>query len=313
MGISFRFRRGTAATWASVNPVLAAGEPGRATDTGLFKIGDGSTAWNSLLPAFAGHYDHSGSNPLVEWATVGSASAIHLLAGAGSTAPYVLGIGVDNDLSGGAAANGLTISVKSSKGVGAGVNLETTSGSTALGFLGANFGPGKMVELRKGGNVEATGTLLSLRNDFGATQGDLFEWGTTSGDLKGYIGPTGDLVIQHSSTNKHATRFAPSSGGNLQVMYQYSGSAGLWFSSAIATTSNNLSIQSGAAAAAIGSESLNTLIQLQNGNSLGFFGVTPVTRRSAIASPTGGTTIDSQARTAIDAIRTALSTLGLTS
>lgn len=41
-------RRGTAATWASTNPTLAAGETGYETDTGKIKIGTGSTAWASL-------------------------------------------------------------------------------------------------------------------------------------------------------------------------------------------------------------------------------------------------------------------------
>ena len=41
-------RRGTAAQWTSTNPTLASGEWGYETDTGLAKIGDGSTAWTSL-------------------------------------------------------------------------------------------------------------------------------------------------------------------------------------------------------------------------------------------------------------------------
>jgi len=41
-------RRGTASQWTSTNPVLAAGEQGFETDTLKLKIGDGSTAWNSL-------------------------------------------------------------------------------------------------------------------------------------------------------------------------------------------------------------------------------------------------------------------------
>jgi hypothetical protein len=41
-------RRGTAATWTSTNPTLAAGEVGFETDTGKFKIGDGSSTWNGL-------------------------------------------------------------------------------------------------------------------------------------------------------------------------------------------------------------------------------------------------------------------------
>jgi hypothetical protein len=41
-------RRDTAANWTSVNPTLASGEIGLETDTGRYKIGNGSTPWNSL-------------------------------------------------------------------------------------------------------------------------------------------------------------------------------------------------------------------------------------------------------------------------
>ena len=41
-------RRGAASLWTSTNPTLAAGEIGYETDTGLFKIGDGTTTWTSL-------------------------------------------------------------------------------------------------------------------------------------------------------------------------------------------------------------------------------------------------------------------------
>ena len=42
-------KRGTASSWTSANTVLAAGEIGFETDTKKMKVGDGSTAWNSLL------------------------------------------------------------------------------------------------------------------------------------------------------------------------------------------------------------------------------------------------------------------------
>jgi hypothetical protein len=45
-------RRDTAANWTSNNPTLAAGEIGLETDTAKFKMGDGSTAWNSLAYAY---------------------------------------------------------------------------------------------------------------------------------------------------------------------------------------------------------------------------------------------------------------------
>ena len=49
-----QLRRGTAAQWVSANPVLASGEQGYETDTGKLKIGNGSTAWNSLSYAITG-------------------------------------------------------------------------------------------------------------------------------------------------------------------------------------------------------------------------------------------------------------------
>ena len=41
-------RRDTAANWTAANPTLLAGELGYETDTGKWKVGDGSTAWTSL-------------------------------------------------------------------------------------------------------------------------------------------------------------------------------------------------------------------------------------------------------------------------
>lgn len=48
MATRMQQRRGTAAQWTSANPILAAGEIGFETDTGKFKIGDGSSAWSAL-------------------------------------------------------------------------------------------------------------------------------------------------------------------------------------------------------------------------------------------------------------------------
>jgi hypothetical protein len=44
-------RRDTAANWTAENPTLLAGELGYETDTGKWKVGDGSTAWTSLAYA----------------------------------------------------------------------------------------------------------------------------------------------------------------------------------------------------------------------------------------------------------------------
>lgn len=43
-----QLKRGTAARWMELNPILAAGEPGFEYDTKKMKIGDGNTAWCDL-------------------------------------------------------------------------------------------------------------------------------------------------------------------------------------------------------------------------------------------------------------------------
>lgn len=43
-----QIRRGAAASWTASNPILAQGELGYETDTQKIKIGNGSSAWNSL-------------------------------------------------------------------------------------------------------------------------------------------------------------------------------------------------------------------------------------------------------------------------
>lgn len=53
MAVKIQFRRGTASQWSSANPTLDAGEVGVETDSGRFKVGDGTTAWNSLDYALA--------------------------------------------------------------------------------------------------------------------------------------------------------------------------------------------------------------------------------------------------------------------
>jgi hypothetical protein len=52
--VAFKTRRDTQANWASNNTVLAAGEQGYETDTGLTKHGDGTTAWNLLAYSATG-------------------------------------------------------------------------------------------------------------------------------------------------------------------------------------------------------------------------------------------------------------------
>lgn len=48
MAVKIQLRRDTSANWTSANPTLSSGEMGVETDTQKVKVGNGSTAWNSL-------------------------------------------------------------------------------------------------------------------------------------------------------------------------------------------------------------------------------------------------------------------------
>ena len=48
MIVRIQVRRGTATEWATSNPVLATGEFGYETDTGMLKVGNGATMWSQL-------------------------------------------------------------------------------------------------------------------------------------------------------------------------------------------------------------------------------------------------------------------------
>ena len=46
---SIQFKRGMAARWTELNPVLEEGQPGFVIDENRLKIGDGKTPWKELL------------------------------------------------------------------------------------------------------------------------------------------------------------------------------------------------------------------------------------------------------------------------
>lgn len=93
--VRIQVRRGTAADWTSVNPVLAAGELGVESDTNLFKFGNGSTAWTALA------YANKNNAEVIEIAQDAIDAALSL--GAGLTKSYndgtnTISITVDSDV-----------------------------------------------------------------------------------------------------------------------------------------------------------------------------------------------------------------------
>ena len=53
MKTTIQLKRGLLMRWETINPILAAGEPGWATDAYILKVGDGVHSW-SELPALTG-------------------------------------------------------------------------------------------------------------------------------------------------------------------------------------------------------------------------------------------------------------------
>ena len=82
MAVRIQLRRDTAANWVSSNPTLRAGEIGIETDTLKFKVGTGSTPWNSIT-AYANVVPGDLNNTLDGYLEVGdlSVTVAELVAG----------------------------------------------------------------------------------------------------------------------------------------------------------------------------------------------------------------------------------------
>ena len=88
MATKIQLRRDTSANWTSLNPTLSSGEIGYETNTGKFKIGNGSTLW-SALDYFLDSSDLSGyltaSSASTTYLTQASASTTYLTQASAST------------------------------------------------------------------------------------------------------------------------------------------------------------------------------------------------------------------------------------
>ena len=73
---TFKLKRGTAARWAEVNPILEQGEPGFVYDTNRLKIGDGVTPWNDL-PYIDGKREVSNFDFIDDFPEVGDENMIY--------------------------------------------------------------------------------------------------------------------------------------------------------------------------------------------------------------------------------------------
>ena len=89
MATKIQVRRDSSADWTTINPVLSEGEIGFETNTGKFKIGNGSSVW-SALDYFID------SSDLSEYLTTSSASTTYLTQASASTTYQTKVANVDN-------------------------------------------------------------------------------------------------------------------------------------------------------------------------------------------------------------------------
>jgi hypothetical protein len=142
MAVQIQFRRGTAAEWTAANTLLAQGEMGLEWDTNKFKIGTGSTYWNSL------GYSSGQTGPTGPTGPSGSSIAM-ISANQGST---------------------ISSSTSYINFTGAGVTASATGGSVTVTISG---GAGSSNSASLGGLPASSYALLSGANFTGASVGGL--------------------------------------------------------------------------------------------------------------------------------------------
>lgn len=76
LNTTFKLKRGTAARWVEVNPILEQGEPGFVYDENRLKIGDGVTPWNDL-PYIDGKREVTNYNYVNDFPAIGDSNIIY--------------------------------------------------------------------------------------------------------------------------------------------------------------------------------------------------------------------------------------------
>lgn len=131
-------RRGTAASWTSTNPTLAAGEWGLETDTGKTKIGDGATAWASL--PYASLSVTAGTGISVSTASNVSTVTNTMATTIDAKGDLVAGTGADTFSRLAAGANGLFLTTDSAEATG--LKWSTVPGTSTAGTAKISSGFG---------------------------------------------------------------------------------------------------------------------------------------------------------------------------
>lgn len=166
MATQIQLRRGTASAWTTANPVLAVGEMGLETDTGKFKVGNGSSTWTALVYS---------SGPAGPTGATGLTGPTGLTGSTGATGPT--GLTGSAGPTGAAGANG-TNGTNGTNGAAATIAVGTTTTGTAA--------------------VTNSGSSSAAVFNFTVPQGVAGATGTTG--PAGPTGATGAQGIQTSAT-----------------------------------------------------------------------------------------------------------------
>lgn len=218
--IQLQFRRGLSTQWTSNNTVLADGEMGIETDTSFFKIGNGSTAWNSL--AYGGIRGVTGpTGPTGRTGATGFTGPASLVTG--PTGPVAIGptgfTGPASFVTGPTGAGGGgSVSITGSTGFG---NILTvaTSGAGIFGNSNLNFN-GSTMTVTGSEVVKFNGTSAS--NSYGTSVDTL----TLESTLNRYSNAIASLFFANASSGYplgriYALDTASVSPGSSALVFQH--------------------------------------------------------------------------------------------
>ena len=177
MTVQIQLRRGTAADWTSNGSVvLTAGEPGFETDTGKFKVGDGTTAW-TVLP-YAGGLESLRLQDLSNVASTSPSSGEVLKWNGTAWEPAA-------DSTGGGGDGNTTYAISSETATG-GVNLRLTGSDSTTDD----------VKLAEGANVTIT-----------RTDANTITIASTGTGGAADLGDLGDVVITGTPSNGQVLKY----------------------------------------------------------------------------------------------------------
>lgn len=202
-------RRDTASNWSSANPVLAAGEVGyvtSGTNAGYFKLGDGTTAWNSLTFQNLTGPTGAAATIAVGTVTTGAAGSSATVTNTGNSGAAVFAFSIPRGATGTAATITAGTTTTGNAGTSASV---TNSGSSSAATFNFTIPRGDKGDTGTAATIEvgtvttgAAGSSATVTNT-GTTGAAVFAFSIPRG-ATGSTGATGPGFLGTTSTTSNA-------------------------------------------------------------------------------------------------------------